>query len=536
MCYATVCNFYRQHGVRLKDHVVSPPFADLNQLVLPKDSLIHHLSMDDVALGPEPDDALFKYHDGRVLVEHIQELAQPIGGPRADRSTPASALNRNYHRRYRTMRPLHDFDKSLRDPRSLIVENYAHLNHLWQYMRSIYAGYYKWRNIVSTMINVMNLRCENNDRQHFVMVTLPNRLPNLAMLKKASAGYKGMPKAMLEVFARPEQLLLMELWTWLGETKDQSLFSALKAENYKKINLVYVESGQWFALNIGTLLELFGEEAEGESDGSTQLQRYFLRMMIAVFERRTQIVQADNEDEGEVGNPADGVDATQPKTNPQDIDDESIDADLAQLDKLSENIPEGDERRPADTRPLDPNEAILARVTQMTEEGRLSPAQQRRFNTLVEKSKNLPNPYGEGSLDEYREVSVKDLQLDPKMIKMPKMAGVTDESMLESTLLAFDSQYLTSVFNKDVINSAMAVQQAGVIVTDYDVETIEDAANHYQLVTMRLTPVDGEPSTIRFRVPVVDATGVFVANNVKYRLRKQRGDKPIRKTSPRKCR
>lgn len=111
---------------------------------------------------------------------------------------------------------------------------------------------------------------------------------------------------MLEVFARPEQLLLMELWTWLGETKDQSLFSALKAENYKKINLVYVESGQWFALNIGTLLELFGEEAEGESDGSTQLQRYFLRMMIAVFERRTQIVQADNEDEGEVGNPADG--------------------------------------------------------------------------------------------------------------------------------------------------------------------------------------------------------------------------------------
>lgn len=82
------------------------------------------------------------------------------------------------------------------------------------------------------------------------------------------------------------------------------------------------------------------------------------------------------------------------------------------------------------------------------------------------------------------------------MIKMPKMAGVTDESMLESTLLAFDSQYLTSVFNKDVINSAMAVQQAGVIVTDYDVETIEDAANHYQLVTMRLTPVDGEPSTI----------------------------------------
>jgi hypothetical protein len=520
--YAT---FYRRHGVRLKDHVVSPPFAAVGDLVLPKESLVHHLGSDGVVLGPEPDDVLFKNHEGRVLVEHVQELSAPVGGPRPDRTTPATTLYRNYHRRYRTMRPLNDFDKSLRDPRTLIVENYAHLSRLWQYMRSIYAGYYKSRNVLKTVIETMNLRCEGNDRQHYLVVEAPKRLPNLAMLKKASAGYKGMPKPLLEVFAKPEQLFLLEMWTWLGETKDQSILSDLKPENYRKINLVYVESGRWFVLNLAALLELFNEGAEEGGEGSTQMQRYFLRMMIAVFEQRTQFVESGNVNE-------DTDSTTAAEKEPRPMDDASIDADLDQLDQLSEDVVEEDVTRPMADTPSNPTDAILARVAHMAEEGRLSPAQQRRFISMIDKSSNLPNPFGEGTLNDYRQITQKDLELNPELINLPKMAGVTDESMLESTLMAFDSQYVNTILNKDITNAALSLQQAGVIVTDYSVETVEDAANHYQKVTMRVAPVDGEPSTVRFRVPVVDPSGVFISNDVKYRLRKQRSDKPIRKTSP----
>jgi hypothetical protein len=521
--YAT---FYRNHGIRLKAQLTNPPLGAVSDLMLPKDSIVHHLSMDDVALGPEPEDALFKHHDGRVLVEHVAELSGPVGGPRPNRSTPQTQLSRNYHRRFRTMRPLHDFDKSLRDPRTLIVENYAHLNQLWQYMRSVYAGYYKWHNILKTLVETVSLRCENNDRQHFIAMKAPNRLPTRAMLMKAEQGHKAMPKDLVEIFARPEQMFLLELWTWLGESSDQSVFSALKPEHYHKINLVYVESGSWFVVNLGKLLEVFGEEAD-DSDGSTQMQRYFMRLMISVFELRTAVINETDDTQGEV--------STVVTKDPENrVDEQAIDEDLEQLEKLSETIAEKESTQPRQEAPEDSSDALLQRVEEMGENGKLSPSQQKRFIKLVERHRQIPSPYGEGTLDEYRKISPKDLELNPELIKLPKMAGVTDESMLESTLMAFDSQYLSTVFNKDVINAAMAVQNAGVIVTDYEVEEIEDAANHFQQVTMRLTPIDGEPSTVRFRLPVVDKDGVFVANNVKYRLRKQRADKPIRKTTPSK--
>lgn len=524
--------FYRNHGIRLKGQLTNPPFASVSELSLPKDSIVHHLSYADVALGPEPEDALFKHHDGRVLVEHVTELVAPIGGPRPNRATPASGLYRNYHRRFRTMRPLHDFEKSLRDPRTVIVENYAHLNQLWQYMRSIYAGYYKWRNILKTLVETINLRCENNERQHYINVSAPNRLPTLAMLKKAEQGHKAMPKALVEIFSRPEQMILLELWSWLGEAADQSVFSDLKPENYDKVNLVYVEAGAWFVVNLGKMLEVFGEEAE-DSDGSTQMQRYFLRLMISVFELRTAATASASDEDEDATEATEATEAApEVKASKDRVNEQEIDEDLNQLDKLSDTIDEEDTRRPRLETPEDGSEAVLQRVEIMAEEGKLSPAQQRRFIKLVERYRQIPNPFGEGTLDEYRKIDPQELELDPELVKLPKMAGVTDESMLESTLMAFDSQYLTNVFNKDVTNAALAIQNAGVVVTDYNVEEVEDAANHFYEITMRLAPVDGESSTIRFRLPVVDPTGVFVADNVKYRLRKQRGDKPIRKVSP----
>ncbi len=87
---------------------------------------------------------------------------------------------------------------------------------------------------------------------------------------------------------------------------------------------------------------------------------------------------------------------------------------------------------------------------------------------------------------------------------------------------------------KDVSNAVLAVQNAGVAVTGYSVERVEDAINCYDMHTVRLTPVSGNPSTVRFRLPVIQPDGTFVGKGVHYRMRKQRGDLPIRKLSPSK--
>ena len=75
-------------------------------------------------------------------------------------------------------------------------------------------------------------------------------------------------------------------------------------------------------------------------------------------------------------------------------------------------------------------------------------------------------------------------------------------------------------------------QKAGFAITKYEVEKVEDALSCYEQHSVRISPIEGTPSTIRFKLPVVDDEGVYKSNGISYRLRKQRSDAPIRKISP----
>ena len=530
--------FYRKHGIWKSQDVASPSVSDYSELVMPKESILHYLTFEDSSIGPDPNDPFFVNSDNRVLVEHINEHVKPIGNPKPNKGVTSERLKRDYHRRYRKMRPLNDFSRSLRDEKTLIVENYAGLSSLYIYMRSIYGLYYRNYNVLNTVFHTVNTRCKDNDRQHFIPVTLPRRLPSLQMLKKASGDYSKIPRDLLSVFSQPNYLIILEIWKWLGEDRQYSTIANIDPENYDKINFIWMESGKFVVFNLGKVLEVTQNEVEeGDEDvGSSKLQRLFLRMLISLFELRNAGAKTSvNEGEDEKPQDNDEVDGVpvEGKTEAQ-VDEDKIEKDIEKLSEVADREVSEDEITfddiPGDVQ--DPTESLTQRIQQLAEEGGLSPAQVRRYEKIIEKTKNIPNPYGDGKLLEFSKISDEDLQLSEEEIKLPDVAGVTDESMTESTLKAFDSKYLNEVLKKDIVNCAMDIQRAGITVLNYDVEEVKDAANDYQVVTMQLAPVDGDTSTIRFKVPNVKPNGEFISNNVKYRLRKQRSDKPIRKVSP----
>lgn len=521
--------FYRKYGVRRMSDMSSPTLAMASELEIPKESVAHHLTYDDLDAGPTPEDLLFKQYSGRVLVQHVTELIDPIGGPKPNRATPENVLIKGYHRRYRTMRPMHDFEKSLRDPRTLATLNYAPLTQLNRYMRSVFSTYYQWNNILRTELHTVNRLLSGNDRQHFMIAMVPRRLPSISMLKKVSKEYNSIPRKLLDVVARPEYQFVIEFWKWLGEDRDQSLFSQINAEHYDRVNLIWTDNGRWIVMNLQSLLEIMDED-DDEDEGSTKLQRRFLKFLISIVEQRSdtstseelEIVEKKSDDNPE----NDDV-----KVDPDSIAEADIDADIERLEEVENNrvdvVDDPEESGIPETKP--PKEEILDRATTMMEEGVLSPAQHRRLAKIVENAKSIENPYGDGTLDEFRQIAEDDLTITADDIKIPKVAGVTDDSMFESTIQAFDDKYVKNVLDKDIANAALAIEKTGVIVSNYDVEEVETAADHYRIVTMKLTPIDGDSSTIRFRVPVVDENGQFKAGNITYRLKKQRADKPIRK-------
>lgn len=529
--------FYRAHGIRRASDLTNPTLSSFADLVLPKDSVVHFLPYDDLSVGPEPEHPLFKQYPGRVLVEHITELTDPIGGPRPNRSTPENALIKGYHRRFRSMRPLHDFDKSLRDARTLIAENYTPLNKLYMYMRSVYSTFYKWHNVLKTAIGHTAKRVKGNDRQHFILAEVPRRLPSIAMLKKSSGEYTAIPRKLLEVLSRPEYQFLLEFWKWLGKDRDSSLFAQLDSDDYSRINILWLDRGTWVVMNLQTLLEAAPSVDAEEDEGSTQLQRRFLKMLIAIVESRSPAPSAKEMDKDieETQKTQSERQTSEPESEPEvpETEEEEIDRDIERLDTVDEEsiLKDEDEEILEDESMPDPKDEVLERATTMMESGVLSPAQHRRVGKMIEKSKEIANPFGQGTLEDFRQIQDSDLEISEADIKLPEIGGVTDQSMFETTLKAFDTKYIKSVFDKDVVNAALAIERAGVIVTDYHVEEVETASDHYRNVTMKINPIDGESSTIRFRLPVITDTGEFKAGNVKYRLRKQRSDKPIRKVN-----
>lgn len=172
----------------------------------------------------------------------------------------------------------------------------------------------------------------------------------------------------------------------------------------------------------------------------------------------------------------------------------------------------------------DIEQGIMDKANDMADAGLLSGSEFKRVPKLASTYKTLPNPYGgEGTLADA-------MAIDPESLKMttvqamPTSSEIFDPRILESTLFDFDSRYVEEVMPKDIINSVMSVQNAGIAVTNYEVEEVEDVMNNYEIHAIKLAPVTGISSTVRFRVPKIKEDGTYFANGVRYHLRKQRGD------------
>ena len=116
------------------------------------------------------------------------------------------------------------------------------------------------------------------------------------------------------------------------------------------------------------------------------------------------------------------------------------------------------------------------------------------------------------------------ITLTPPKDTLPEIKGVTDKSMLSTSVNAFHREYVKNVMPKDIAAMTLGIQQAGVAVTDYQVKRVVDAVDKYDMYTVKLTPVKGQPSTVRFKLPVVEEDGTFLAGGVKVRYRTQRAD------------
>ncbi len=566
---------YRSNGVRRITQLTTPPLSVLETFSFPKQSIYHYRPDGNADVGPSQTDYLLRLIKNPINVEHIREIAENNGNPRHLQLNLEGTI-RKWHAKNRRYRYVRNLDASLKDANTLLIVNYGFIPQAYRYAKMMYSNMYKWRNEESAIWKNINSLANISERQQFVTFKLPKILPSVSTLK---LGEVSNIQKTIKLFNTDESRLILEFWKWFGPNRKTSMINLIEEKNYDRVNILFIESGKWYVANLGVLNswrkateEELIENPERNKIGidSVLYQKRFMAMLIALFQAKTVVadtgVVKDEVSDGSAStsikvttqtsapptlnengelvsappdsgtveiNPEDNVELTNDTAKDYEHDAEfeaQIDDDLKVLERISENHhgvldDDGVETKPIITDSLEvtPESGITKLCDRLADQGVLSAAEYRRYTGLASKYKEILSPNKTETLAEF-------VKVDPEVLKVPDVPniadniGIIDKSMLKSSLNDVDRTYITKVFEKDVAGMVLGIQNAGIAITDYEVEEISDISGASKLYSVRISPVEGMSSTLRFRLPVVNEDGVYESNGIKYKMRKQRGD------------
>lgn len=622
--------FYWMYGVRRLTQVAQLPRHPLTLLELPKGAIYHYLPESSTDVGPGVDDFMYRNVTKFVMMQHVTDLTSLEGGPRRLPFLTQQAIQSYFmsHRRFKRIRDLKVIE---RDELTQICVNYALINRRYRYPKTMYAPWYRFINFQRTFWSNVNQIANESDRQHFIKVSIPTTLPTISELNKFSDQTS---MQMLKVFHSDELKLLLEMWKWLGEERQSSVFNLIDTKNLDKVNLLFIDRHVWFVLNLGKLnsfrkateaeLELVNQSENPLTEDETkelvkgllpnQIKKFFLRGLIEFNRNRfaeadTLPDQVQDAADEETTNPTqtpkvidptdpqapvkhtnEGVSSTVPgvvttvgddtiidltvepspttqttqsqtsslsgKTGDLIIDltnangelvgydlnqihhvESEIDEYLSILERTSQDLDASKDEVIVKPNPAkisvpeaDPQDALMEVAEVYASVGAIRVADLARFERLSGSYKEIKLPNGQ-TIEEAMRIDPKDLKITNPPITPTK--GILNQAMTGSTLDEFDSRYVSEVMDKDVLKSIMSLQKAGFAVTGLNREERTDITGQSVEYAIRITPIDGAPSTIRFTYPKPNEDGTFTVGGVKYYLAKQQGvHLPIKKTAP----
>lgn len=557
----------RKTGIRRPDQLINPILNERADFEFPRNSLTHFISDNPTDVGPLDNEPIFDKITKFILIDHIVEIGDFKGSPKRV-PVQVDTLIRNHRLKNKRYRQFKDIDTITKDPNSMIVYSYSLLHRLYRYARTLYSDYNKWSNIQTAIWKNANYVAGHTDRNQFIWLTLPKVLPSLTDLRVGSLDSE-LNQKVVRLFREPESRMLLEIWKWLGDKPETSMLSLINEEHLPKINLIIEESGKWILLNLGILngFRKVTSKDDEESDDtqvgltSEQIQKRFLKMLMVLFETKALATNSEIEfkPEAEETNSQEKEESELIEEIPLAFDDEDedeenefnsdeidaqLDKDFEQLEILSEKANGEDNNLETSELEVDSEENIQVSLENKTlesgvqnlcnalaENGMITANEYKKHMQLSESYKSIKSPEPGKTLEEFIQIKPEDLEIDTQAT-IPPIPGVIDKTMLETSLNTFDSNYVKNVMQKDVAAMVLSIQNSGVSVTSYEVEKVEDILGSYNIYSVRVVPVLGAPSTIKFKLPIVDEDGFFESNGTKYKLRKQKISLPIQKISP----
>lgn len=460
--------FYKKYNTRVMTKMSTPLISKAENIILPKGTAIHYIPEGSTELGVDLSHCMMRNIGDRVLSYHVVDLKVVQGTVKPVREN-TDKLIRQYRKRYRMMQNVKDVDASNHRIATPMVVDYSLLPRLSRYSVSNLNALYEWSNLRATMWDTLSLL--GDERTHFIRLKLPKYLPSKNDLNKYVEKFT---VTGLTSFKEPSTFDILEIWSILHPDVT-SVVDTFSPELLNKINIVFIESGQVIIIR---LLDLIGWAKEDSVKTMSTFYKMLDNLMSSRVVDTKEVIRKDNSD---------------------------IDAGLVDV--------------------------IEHEIISRGQLGNLSGAEQKSFRKASEGYKTIPNPHGDGTIEDLLTVTERDLSVNHQPV-LNDSPTILDKSMLESSIKDFDNKYVRELLNKDIAAMIMSLQKAGVVVKSIKTVPHSNVVGKSVEYRVQVQPVGGKVSTIKFTLPLVDPDGIYINNGVKSRMSKQRGELPIAKTKP----
>lgn len=582
--------YYKNYGVRRISGLLRP--RPIKLLSLPRNSMFHYYS--DVESNYPIDTSLgfLSLNSNRVVVDFTTDyLGEPIGSFRK-RPFVIRASTRDFFRTNKLFKYIPNGYKTQTNDRVLVIQNYSYMNEAHRYVNAPMATYYHWVNTYRTILtNIGNITTDSS-RNHFLYIDVPDDVPSLPVL---NLYMNRVSLQLLKLFNSGSSYIILELWKWLDNVeRPNSIFSNIPEDKFPLVNFIFRSRDTEVLVNMGYLNSFIkGQPNTTEFDNiqqfaSLMIKKMFLRFLIGfkVIEpvELTEIEEEEVQDSDDEVEPVNvksllwdhrkNIVETDEETNrkieedlEEFIDETNIDEELKSLDEdldkhsklygtklvnkgltidkkgnvkdtgiVEEEVVElsRDELVKKFYVAKEPSVALDDTIEALANSESMRVSDYKKYKKLVESYRESTTVYGEGKVKDqvvYADTD-KELSVERSTVEVPYT--VLDKSMGNMTNNALYKDYKDKLYHKDIVNSIYNLQKAGVIVKSHTMEIDSSILGDYELHRVEFVPIDGAPSTVSFKIPVLNDDNSILLNGNKAMLRGQRVDLPIRKISPTK--
>lgn len=172
-----------------------------------------------------------------------------------------------------------------------------------------------------------------------------------------------------------------------------------------------------------------------------------------------------------------------------------------------------------------PEEQLRDTIETMAKDDSITVSEYKKFKKYINEYNASPSVYNpKKQVKDLIGYTEEDVAINKDNVVASISDVVIDKAMASMTTKSLDKDYLDKLYHKDIVNTIYNLQKANVIIKSHNMEIESSALGEYEYHQLELAPIDGAPSTVSFKIPVIAPDNTFSAGGNRYMLRKQRVD------------